>query len=181
MHPNRMLSVLLPAAILFAGFACVRSGKVDPVVQADSSYFAGNRFRPKPVSSGQTRVLVSMCDDSEPMDIQVSVYAFGPDTNGDEDLDLILNPGPVPISASEIELVQATYTDSGTRVSDYDSEKRFAIAVARNSVSVLMVDRADGTKRAGWVMTTGKVTDEVCLKTVSGRGGRLSCQVSKRQ
>ncbi len=173
MHSIRTLVILLPSAILLTGSACVRSGEANLVAPAEPSYFAGYVFQPKPISSSQTRVLISLCDVTEPTDIQVNVYDFGPDTNGDENLDLVLHPGSVPVSPGEVVFVRAKYTDAGMMVSDYNREKRFAVAVARNGVSVLMVDRADGTKLAGWVMTTGKLTGDVCLKKVSGRGGRL--------
>ena len=174
MHPIRTLTILLPSAMLLSGSACVRSGETGPAPQAEPSYFAGYIFQPKPVASNQTRVLVSLCEAGEPTDIQVSVYDFGPDTNGDEDMDLVLHPGSAPIAPGEVVSVRAKYTDAtGTLESDYDREKRFAVGVARNGVSVLLVTNSDGTKRGGWVITTGKETGEVCLKNVSGRGGRL--------
>lgn len=180
MHPIRTLTALLSSFVLFTEFACVQVRETDPVARADSSYFAGYTFQSKPVSSGQMRVMASMCDTNEPTNVEVSVYDFGPDTNGDEDLDLILYPGSVSISPSEVVLIQAKYIHAGAQLSDYDSEKRFAIGVARNGVSVLLVDKGDGTKRAGWVMTTGKVTSDVCLKNLSGRGGRINHQPSRR-
>ena len=169
------LTPRLITVLVLNSLACtpVSESAFDP--QPEPAYFAGYTCVLKPTAPSQISVCVSLCTEQEPTDIEVNLYNFGPDTNADDDLAMVLHPGSASIPVDQVVSIRTMYTDSiGNRLSDYDSEKRFSIPVNRNGVSVLTLKEADGTIRANWVITTNKTVSDVCLNIVSARGGRLT-------
>ncbi|QJW92490.1 hypothetical protein HNV11_23755 (plasmid) [Spirosoma taeanense] len=161
--------------ILLGVIACQQEDTPAPKPQPVPSYFTGYDFAPKVVDDDNARAYGSLCDNTEPQDLDLNVYEFEPDTNIDEDVaDIMIptydedgEPEEGPTATAIISVRKQYTTPEGAKVSDYDRMKRFVIDVEKNTINVLTIEKDNGEVILYGVFDTRNANAtpaEICFK-----------------